>query len=136
MGGGVTRYAITLTAPDSISRARAWLDRAAQLGWRVIFTEPKRSDAQNDRFWELLGRVSKRMDIGGRKFTSEQWKCIYMKAVGKEAEFLPTLDGASYFPTGFRSSDLSVREMADLQTFIEASCAERGVDIWANDQPS
>jgi hypothetical protein len=50
-----------------------------------------------------------------------------------DAEFLPTLDGSSYFPTGFRSSDLSVPEMSDLQTFIEASCAERGVDIWGDD---
>lgn len=124
------RYAITLDAPGKISRARAWLSRAEQLGWRVEFKEPKRSDAQNDRFWELLGRVSKRMDIGGRKFSPAQWKCIYMKAMGKEAEFLPTLDGSSFFPTGFRSSDLSVREMADLQTFIEAQCAEAGVDIW------
>ena len=124
------RYALVLDTPRRIEAAKAWFARAAQLGWRVEFKAPKRSDAQNDRFWELLGRVSKRMDIGGRKFSPEQWKCIYMKAMGKEAEFLPTLDGASFFPTGFRSSDLSVREMADLQTFIEAQCAERGVDIW------
>ena len=124
------RYALVLDTPRRIEAAKAWFARAAQLGWRVEFKAPKRSDAQNDRFWELLGRVSKRMDIGGRKFSPEQWKCIYMKAMGKEAEFLPTLDGASFFPTGFRSSDLSVREMSDLQTFIEAQCAERGVDIW------
>ena len=78
----------------------------------------------------MLGRVAKRMDIGGRKFTPEQWKCIFMKAMGKEADFLPTLDGSSYFPTGFRSSDLSVQEMSDLQMFMEAACAERGFDIW------
>ena len=127
------RYALVLDTPRRIEAAKAWFARAAQLGWRVEFKAPKRSDAQNDRFWELLGRVSKRMDIGGRKFSPEQWKCIYMKAMGKEAEFLPTLDGASFFPTGFRSSDLSVREMADLQTFIEAQCAERGVDIWGTE---
>lgn len=127
------RHSLTLDTPGRVARARAWFDRAAELGWRVIFTEPKRSDAQNDRFWELLGRISKRMDIAGRKFTPDQWKCIFMKAMGKEAEFLPTLDGASFFPTGFRSSDLSVREMADLQTFMEAWCAERGVDIWGQE---
>ena len=127
------RYALVLDTPRRIEAAKAWFARAAQLGWRVEFKAPKRSDAQNDRFWELLGRVSKRMDIGGRKFSPEQWKCIYMKAMGKEAEFLPTLDGASFFPTGFRSSDLSVREMADLQTFIEAQCAERGVNIWGTE---
>lgn len=126
------RHALTLH-PYNAGKARAWLERAIERGWRVEFKEPKRSDAQNDRFWELLGRVSNRMDIGGRKFTPEQWKCIFMQAMGREAAFLPTLNGASYFPTGFRSSDLSVREMADLQTFIEAECAGRGVDIWGED---
>lgn len=127
------RYALDLSKPHHAAKAGAYLKRALELGWRVVFTERKRSDEQNDRFWELLGRVSKRMDIGGRKFSPEQWKCIFMKAMGKEAEFLPTLDGASYFPTGFRSSDLSVREMADLQTFIEAWAAEGGLDIWGTE---
>ena len=127
----MSRHAITLDSPARISTARAWLDRAAQLGWRVTFKEPKRSDAQNDRMWEMLDRVSKRMTIGGKSFEPEAWKCIFMKAMGKEAQFLPTLDGASFFPTGFRSSDLSVREMSDMQTFMEAWCAEQGVDIWA-----
>ena len=125
------RHAITLDNPLNIAKAQTWFDRAAQLGWRVEFKAPKRSDAQNDRMWEILGRVSKRMTIGGKSFEPEAWKCIFMKAMGKEAQFLPTLDGAGFFPTGFRSSDLSVREMADLQTFMEAWCAEQGVDIWA-----
>lgn len=127
------RHEITLDTPHRIATARAWFERAVAIGWRVAFKAPKRSDAQNDRMWEMLGRISKRLDIGGRKFTSDQWKCIFLKAMGKEADFLPTLDGASYFPTGFRSSDLSVREMSDLQAFMEASCAERGFDIWDSD---
>lgn len=102
------------------------------LGWRVEFKEAKRTDAQNDRFWELLGRVSKRMTINGKRYAPDQWKCICMKEMGKEVAFLPTLNGESFFPTGFRSSDLTVREMADLQTFIEAHCAEQGVDIWGD----
>lgn len=125
------RHAITMDSLPNVAKAQTWFDRAAQLGWRVEFKEPKRSDAQNDRMWEILGRVSKRMTIGGKSFEPEAWKCIFMKAMGKEAQFLPTLDGAGFFPTGFRSSDLSVREMADLQTFMEAWCAEQGVDIWA-----
>ena len=129
------RHAITLDTPARIEKAKAWFARAASIGWRVEFKAPKRSDAQNDRMWEMLGRVSKNLDIGGRKFTPDQWKCIYMKAMGKESDFLPTLDGSSYFPTGFRSSDLSVQEMSDLQTFIEASCAERGFDIWGEVVP-
>lgn len=126
----MARHGITLDTPARIAKARQWFERACQIGMRVEFKEPKRSDAQNDRFWELLGRVSKRMTINGARFDDESWKCIYMKAMGKEVRVLPMLDGNGIFPTGFRSSDLSVREMADLQTFIEAHCAEQGVDIW------
>lgn len=126
----MARFGITLDTPQRARKAREWLIRAEALGWRVEFKEPKRSDAQNDRMWELLDRVSKRMTINGARFDAESWKCIYMKALGKEVRVLPMLDGNGIFPTGFRSSDLSVREMADLQTFIEAHCAEQGVDIW------
>jgi hypothetical protein len=127
------RHAITLDTPMRVSKARAWFDRAAQLAWRVEFRAPKRSDPQNDRLWEMLGRVSKRLTINGKHYTPDQWKVIFMKQMGREAQFLPTLDGDSFFPTGFRSSQLSVGEMSDLQTLIEAECAARGVDIWGQE---
>jgi hypothetical protein len=124
------RYIIQLRSPITIARARAWFDRAVSLGWTVEFREPKRSDTQNDTLWEMLGRVSKRMEINGQKYDPDQWKCIFMRAMGREAQFLPTLDGTSFFPSGFRSSQLTVGEMSDLQTFIEAHCAEQGADVW------
>lgn len=129
----MARYSITLDTPLRIAKAHAWLKRAVDLGWRVTFAEPKRSDAQNDRMWEMLGRISKHLEINGKKYPPEAWKCIFMKAMGKEVSFLPTLDGEEFFPTGFRSSDLSVQEMSDMQTFMEAHCAERGFDIWGPD---
>ena len=129
----MARHSITMNTPGRIATARAWLARAADLGWRVTFAEPKRSDAQNDRMWEMLGRIAKRMDIGGRKFKDYQWKCIFMHEMGRQAEVLPSLDGTTWFPTGFKSSDLSVGEMSDMQTFMEAWCAEKGVDIWENE---
>ena len=127
----MTRAIITLKHEGLRGKLLAWAGRVP-VGWRIEFKEPKRSDDQNDRFWELLGRVSKRMEVGGRKYRPDQWKCIFMKAMGEDVEFLPTLDGTGFFPSGFRSSDLTVREMCDLQTFIEAHCAEKGVDIWGN----
>lgn len=132
----MARHAITIhddaREPQDRARLAAWCARVPA-GYRVEFKEAKRSHEQNDRFWELLTRVSKRMTINGARFDPESWKCIYMKAMGKEVRVLPMLDGNGIFPTGFRSSDLSVREMADLQTFIEAHCAEQGVDIWASE---
>lgn len=125
----MSRYALTLSNPAQTAKAFAWLKRAADLSWRVEFKEPKRSHAQNDRLWAILSDVSGQAQINGKGYDPDQWKCIFMKQVGRESALLPTLDGESFFPTGFRSSDLSVPEMSDLQTFIEAWAAENGITL-------
>ena len=120
---------ITIRTTRDRSKLDSWIARVPD-GWTVTFRAPSRSADQNARLWELLNRVAKRLDLGGRKYDADAWKCIFMQAMGREVAFLPTLDGSSFFPSGLRSSTLTVQEMAELQTFIEAECAERGVDIW------
>jgi hypothetical protein len=124
----MTRYVVTVR--NELDKARVMKAAArVPVGYRVEFKEPKRSDVQNDRMWAMLGDISKQATINGKSYEPEQWKCVFMKAMGKDAQFLPTLDGNSFFPTGFRSSDLSVREMSDLQTFMEAWAAENGIAL-------
>lgn len=130
----MARHGITLDTPERIATARHWFARACEIGHRVEFKEPKRSDEQNDRMWEMLSRISKRMTLNGQRFSPEQWKCIFMQAMGRQVQVLPALDGSTWFPTGFRSSDLGVREMSDMQTFMEAWAAEQGVDIWSEEE--
>lgn len=122
------RHVITLRSDRDRKLVTEWVQRAAP-GYRVEVREPKRSDAQNDRLWAMLAVVARHGEINGRKFQPESWKCIFMQALGKEGAFLPTLGGDGFFPMGFRSSELSVREMSDLQTYIEAWAAERGIDL-------
>lgn len=122
----MSRHVITLRNETDRSKVMAWL-RGCAYGFRIEVKEPKRSDMQNDRMWALLTEVSRAATINGKRYDPDQWKCIFMKAIGRDATFLPTIDGNSFFPTGFRSSDLSVREMSDLQTFIEAWAAENAV---------
>ena len=120
------RHVITLRNETDRAKVAAWLQRAAY-GHRIEVKEPKRSDEQNDRFWAMMGDISRQATINGKRYDPDAWKCIFLKAMGREAQFLPTLDGNSFFPTGFRSSDLSVREMSDLQTFMEAWAAENHI---------
>jgi len=122
------RRVIMLRNEMERAKLRRWVD-AAPLGFRVEFKEPTRSLEQNDRLWALLAIISKTARINGMAYDPEAWKCIFMRAMGKEAQFLPTLDGLQFFPTGFRSSDLSVREMSDLQTLMEAYAAEQGISL-------
>ena len=122
------RRVITLTNEMERAKLHRWAAKAP-LGYRVEFKERTRSLEQNDRMWALLAIISKAARIHGKAYDPDQWKCIFMRAMGKEAEFLPTLDGVQFFPTGFRSSDLSVREMSDMQTLMEAYAAEQGISL-------
>ena len=124
----MTRNAITLFNEVQRARAMRWVE-AAPIGYRIEFKAPKRSDAQNDRMWAMLAIIAKDGTINGQRFNADQWKVIFMQAIGRDAAFLPTLDGVSFFPAGFRSSGLSVREMSDLQTFMEAWAAEAGINL-------
>ena len=128
----MSRHVITLRSELDRSKVMGWL-RGAAYGFRIEVKEPKRSDLQNDRMWAMLAVIAKNSTINGKRFLPEAWKCIFMQALGREVAFLPTLNSSGFFPTGFRSSDLTVREMSDLQTFIEAYAAEN--DITLREQP-
>lgn len=101
-------------------------------GTRVEFKQTKRTLPQNDRFWSMLTDVSAFMRKRGRGHAPEEWKVIFMSAMGHEVKFLPSLDQKSFVPLGHSSSDLSVSEMSDLMEFIEAWAAENGLEF----QPS
>lgn len=126
-----SRHVITLRNEADRAKVMGWLQRCAY-GFRVEVKEPKRTDEQNDRMWAMLGDIARYATINGKHYDPDQWKCIFMKAIGKDAQFLPTIDGNSFFSTGFRSSDLTVREMSDLQTFMEAYAAEKMIPLRGN----
>ena len=128
----MTRHVLTLRNEAERFTVIEWLKRAAY-GHRIEVKEPKHSDLQNDRMWAMLGDIAKQGTINGRTFSPDEWKCIFMQAMGREVAFLPTLNSSGFFPTGFRSSDLTVREMADLQEFMEAYAAEN--EITLREQP-
>ena len=101
-------------------------------GYIVTIKEPTRSLDQNARLWAMLADVSKAMP-DGRRHTPEDWKAIFMNAAGWEVQFVDGLDGRP-FPSGFKSSRMSVKQMADLITFIMAYGDERGV-AWSEPEP-
>ncbi len=113
-------------------RAKVIID-AAPDGWIVSVREPTRSLDQNARLWAMLTDISKAMPHG-RRHTPEDWKCLFMHACGWDVQFLDGLDGRP-FPSGFRSSHTTVKQMTDLITFIYAYGDERGV-VWSEPEPA
>ena len=96
-------------------------------GTRVELKAAKRTLPQNDRMWAMLTDVAQQKTHAGRKYTADQWKILFLHAVGREVQFIPALDGSTFLPWGQSSSDLSVGEMTDLIECIFAWGAENGV---------
>lgn len=122
----MSRALIILTSKEQRDKASRWA-QTAPYGTRVEFKETKRTLPQNSRFWAMLTDVSVQARKLGREHTPEQWRTIFMTALGHEMRFLPSLDMKSFIPLGLSSSDLSVSEMTDLMEFITAWGAENGI---------
>lgn len=105
---------------------------AAPEGYVCTIQEPTRNLDQNARLWAMLGDISKQEPLG-RKMTADEWKVAFMAACGWECQFIEGLDGRP-FPAGFRSSKLTVRQMADLITFIQAWGDQQGIR-WSEQNP-
>lgn len=76
--------------------------------------------------WCLLHDISKQVQHNGKHHSPETWKQLAMHALGHEVVFQMGLN-EEVFPVGFRSSRLTVRQMADLIEWLYAYGAEQGV---------
>lgn len=92
----------------------------------VNVREATRTNDQNNLMHALLSEVA-RAKPGGRVLKTDDWKCLFMSAVGHKVRFLPDLDGDGVVALGFRSSHLTKAEMGELIDFIYAWSAEHGV---------
>ena len=63
----------------------------------------------------------------GNKYEPEAWKACFLKAMGKELQFMPSLDGESIVAVGYRCSRLSKAEFSELIELIYSEGAKRGV---------
>jgi hypothetical protein len=122
----MSRHLITLHSEEDRKRA-AHYARVAPWGTRIEFKAVKRTLPQNDLMWAMLTDVAAQKEHSGRKYTPDGWKVIFMAAIGREVQFIPSLDGKSFIPWGQSSSDLSKEEMGNLIDFMSAWGAENGV---------
>lgn len=124
----MARAQIVLDSAVAKQRAMKWV-AGAPFGTRVEFKEVKRTIPQNDRMWAMLTDVSTQKEHAGRRYSPDEWKVLFMHALGQEQRFLPSLDGTTFVPIGHRSSDLSKAEMSDLIELIFKWGAENGVEF-------
>ncbi len=108
------------------ARAIAWIAKAPA-GTRLEFKAPKRTLPQNARMWAMLTDIAQQVEWHGLKLSADDWKLIFLDGLKAEMRLVPNLNGTGFVNLGRSSSDLTVAEMGDLMTLIEAFGANRGV---------
>lgn len=109
----------------------AWVAQC-KLGTRIEARGPRRTLPQNDKMWAMLTDIARqRKKIGDREFTPEQWKSIFMEALGHEQDILPKLNNDGFFTVDTSTSKLSEAEMSDLIEYMFAWGAENNV-VWSD----
>lgn len=104
---------------------------AAPVGAVVTVKAATRSADQNAKMWAILSDIS-RAKPEGRRWTPETWKCAFLHSLGHQVQFADGLDNSGPFPIGFRSSRLTVAQMADLITCAMEYGGRHGV-TWSNE---
>lgn len=122
----MSRVAVVLNSRMARERVCRWVMNAP-LNTRVEMKEPKRSLPQNDRMWAMLTDVSRQVAHHGVKLSPDDWKLVFLEALGRELRMVPNLDGTGFVNLGRSSSDLSKAEMTDLIELIFAYGAQHGV---------
>jgi hypothetical protein len=93
-----------------------------------------RSQEQNKRLWAMLGDVSRQVQwhVDGRMvlMDAEDWKHVFTAALKKHQRIAAGIDGG-FVILGQSTRRMTVAEMGDLMTLIEAFGAERNVE-WSD----
>lgn len=119
---------IRLASPAQRDLAKRHIDQAPD-GYVVKIAAETRRDAQNRALWPKLADIQKQVD-GFAMFSLDDIKNRFLNALGVEMRFLPTLEGEGMFPTGMRSSTLTVAQFAGLLALVEEFGSRKGV-VWS-----
>lgn len=122
----MSRAILSLVSNNDRQKACDWIAKAPA-GTRVEFKGARRSTDQNSLLWSCLTDVATQATHNGRKYSTNEWKVLFMHACGREVQFIPALDGKGFLPWGQSSSDLSKAEMTELIDFIHAWGAENSI---------
>lgn len=99
--------------------------RTAPDGYTVQVKPKTRTIEQNSRLWALLNDVSTQVLWHGEKLSNEDWKNLFSASLKKQ-KLVQGLDGGLVV-LGQSTSKMTVAELGDLMTIIEAFGANHGV---------
>lgn len=127
----MSQAVIVLAGEREREKASRWIAKAP-VNTRVVFRGPVRTLPQNDRLWASLTDISQQLTWHGMKLTPDDWKDMFMAALGGERRMVPNIHGNGFVDLGRSSSKLDREEFAELLTIIEAFAAEHDVKLGAD----
>lgn len=105
------------------SQAKRAIEEAPD-GYRVEIREPNRNLDQNDKLQALCREASATRVWAGLKLDVDEWRHLFMaawmRANKMQFRMLPAIDGHGMDIIYHRTSKLSVSQMSDLISYIEA----------------
>lgn len=122
----MNRYFELRTAQAKQSAITAIQSVALDQNLAVRIVKKSRTLEQNSKMWAMLTDVSRQVVWHGRKLTPENWKDIFTASL-KKMDVVPNLDGDGFVILGQSTSKMTIAQLADLITLIEAFGAENGV---------
>lgn len=117
---------ITLCGSFDRERAVKWVGQVPA-GTRLIFKDPRRTVAQNDRLWAMLTDVATQLAWHDQKLSTDSWKLLFLDALNNEMTLVPNIAGNGFVNLGRSSSNLSKADFSNLLELIACFGAERGV---------
>ena len=104
-----------------------WIKSMLAAGHRLtVEIKPEtRTNDQNARMWAMLTEIAKQVEWYGQKLNSTDWKHI-LSASLKKQRAVPGIDGG-FVVLGLSTSKMSIADMSELMTLMEAFGAEKGV---------
>jgi hypothetical protein len=119
------RLSRTITASNRSELVKAV--ELAPIGAQLDLIDDPRTTQQNRLMWALLNDVSDQVTHCGEKYEPEAWKACFMKSIGLQLRFMPSLDGQSIVAVGYQSSKLSKEKFSELIESIYEYGARNGV---------
>lgn len=99
---------------------------------KVVITvaEPTRTLDQNARMWAMLHDIAEQVEwwVNGKRayLSAEDWKAVFTSALKREQRIAQGIDGG-IVALGHSTSRMTVMEMKELMTLMEAFGAEHSV---------
>jgi NinB protein len=123
--------------PKVLEKAGAWCKPWSVAGHRmeVVVRQATRNSSQNAKLHAMLSDISRQVQWVGKVRDPDTWKRLltaaWLRARGESVEILPAIDGHGVDVVFRRTSNLTVKECAELIEFVQAWAAEQGVRMSA-----